>query len=160
MDLDPHLRGIDPDPQRALKWQPVVLVLLGLGFGLGALLGSAGAGLAMGAGLTGVFIAWREVLSERRQEELNDRRAEELVQRRDQMRLDSSELTPFERIGRARAAPDDVLNSGSSRSERSEAPGRELTTASERSACVERPVAYTERRSAKTRSGKTGWPSS
>lgn len=103
MELDPHLRGIDPDPRRALKWQPLVLVLLGLGFGIGALLGSASTGVAIGVGLTGLFIAWREVLSERSQEESDDRRAEERRQRHDQMPSDPSKLTPFERIGRARA---------------------------------------------------------
>jgi len=50
-----------------------------------ALLGSPSTGVAIGVGLTGLFIAWREVLSERRQEELDDRRAEERRQRQDQM---------------------------------------------------------------------------
>ena len=81
VDLDPRSRpkdllGIDPDPRRALKWQPLVVVLLGLGFGIGALLGSARIGLVIGVVLTGLFVAWREVLSERRQVELDDRWAE------------------------------------------------------------------------------------
>lgn len=107
VDQDPrserqYVRGIDSDPQRALKWLPLVLVVLGLGFGIGALLGSAGTGVAIGVGLTGLFVAWREVLSERRQQGLDDRRAQERKQRQDQMPGDPSKLTPFERIGRPR----------------------------------------------------------
>ena len=107
MNQDPrserqYVRGIDPDPQRALKWLPLAVVLLGLGFGVGALLGSAGAGVAIGVGLTGVFVTWREVLSERRQQELDHRGAQEAKQRLDQMPGDRSKLTPIERIGRGR----------------------------------------------------------
>jgi hypothetical protein len=107
VDQDPrserqYVRGIDSDPQRALKWLPLVLVLLGLGFGIGALLGSAGTGVAIGVGLAGLFVAWRDVLSERRQQGLDDRGAEERRRRQDQMPGDPSKLTPFERIERGR----------------------------------------------------------
>ena len=134
VDQDPrskrqYVRGIDPDPQRALKWLPLVLVLLGLGFGVGALLGSAGTGVAIGVGLTGVFVAWREVLSERRQQELDHRGSHEAKQLLDHMPGDPSKLTPLSGLGAVvRIAGCCSLNSGSSRRATQHSDAKRLAT--------------------------------
>ncbi|HSO97989.1 MAG TPA: hypothetical protein VLP43_03485 [Solirubrobacteraceae bacterium] len=77
MDYHPHdqrnfIRWIDPDPQRTLKWLPIVLVFQGSGFCIGLLLGDPRLGLYLACGPAGLFIAWREEIAERRAEERSE----------------------------------------------------------------------------------------